>query len=723
MQKNNPINISTLLLSFFALLVFSVPAKAQQLVTIKNTIEKITGNQIEIFEDTSKKLEPLQAFTSRLYKLSEKEIPSYYENNSVHWLHCRITNESNSNLLMNIDYPILNQVDFYQVKRDSVINFVQDGFDKSYSTKKYQYQSFLFDLNLPKGDTCDYFIRVSSNTPFLLPISVGNKESVFYDANKPDIISGVYFGIMIALFLYNIFIFFSVKDRSYIYYVVYVIFMGLTQLALKGYCRRFLFEETPLVNGFTVIIFPCIAGITSINFGRAFLETKTISKKIDFGFNFFSYIYLAAILLVLTGFYALSYRIIDINVFLLVVYAFTVFSILAKRGKREARFLLISWTMLFIAIIIFILSNSGLLPYNGYTKYILYIGSALQAILLSIALADRINIYKKEKEKSQEDVLKASQENERLVREQNIVLEQKVTERTTELQAANGQLNNALSNLKEAQTQLVEAEKMASLGQLTAGIAHEINNPINFVKSNIKPLRLDVIDIFKIIDQYNQLHTSNITNIPVQLQTIDEAQKQINLDFIKSEIEHLIKGIEDGAERTAEIVRGLRVFSRLDESELKTANVHDGIDSTLVLLKNTMPHYVNILKDFKANASIECYPGKLNQVFMNILNNAIQAIKSKKIAHPNETITISTTDTDDKKIRISIKDTGTGMTEEVKHRIFEPFFTTKDVGEGTGLGMAIVFKIIEEHAGKIEVKSEPDKGAEFIITLPYIHSN
>ncbi len=168
----------------------------------------------------------------------------------------------------------------------------------------------------------------------------------------------------------------------------------------------------------------------------------------------------------------------------------------------------------------------------------------------------------------------------------------------------------------------------------------------------------------------------------------------------------LIGGIEEGAERTAEIVRGLRIFSRLDESEMKEVNIYDNINSTLILLRNASPHYLKIRKHYEAPGEIECYPGKLNQVFMNILTNGIQAIKAKPEKAEEEYIDIWVTEGDDC-MRITISDTGIGMTEEVKHKVFDPFFTTKDVGEGTGLGMSIVFKIIEKHHGKINVISSP----------------
>jgi signal transduction histidine kinase len=178
-----------------------------------------------------------------------------------------------------------------------------------------------------------------------------------------------------------------------------------------------------------------------------------------------------------------------------------------------------------------------------------------------------------------------------------------------------------------------------------------------------------------------------------------------------------MKGIENGAERTAEIVRGLRTFSRLDESVIKTANIHEGVDTTLLLLRSHIPDNIKIEKNYNAEGNIECFPGKLNQVFMNLLSNAVHAIKSKNTTNEQEHLTITTRDLENNMVMLSVKDSGKGMSQEILHKIFEPFFTTKDVGEGTGLGLAIVFKIIQEHSGKIDVLSEEGKGTEFIITL------
>ena len=345
------------------------------------------------------------------------------------------------------------------------------------------------------------------------------------------------------------------------------------------------------------------------------------------------------------------------------------------------------------------------LPFNNFTRYTMQIGSAIETVLLSFALADRINILKREKEQSQATALKALQQNEKLITEQNVVLEKKVEERTAEL-------NDTLSNLKNTQAQLVNVEKMASLGQLTAGIAHEINNPINFVSANIKPLRLDIEDVLGLVKKYETISSNDISTI--KLKEIDDYKKKIDFEYLKTEMDSLLSGIEDGAKRTTEIVSGLRNFSRLDEVDIKTVNINDGIASTLVVLRSAIPEDVKVKVDLGDISVIECFPGKLNQVFMNLIANAIYAINK------NESLTkqlmIKTYELNDH-IYVLIQDTGIGMTEEVKSKIFDPFFTTKDVGEGTGLGMSIVFKIIESHTAKIEIESEFGVGTKILLIL------
>ncbi len=271
-------------------------------------------------------------------------------------------------------------------------------------------------------------------------------------------------------------------------------------------------------------------------------------------------------------------------------------------------------------------------------------------------------------------------------------------------------LNRALTDLTQAQHQLVQSEKMSSLGLLTAGIAHEINNPINFVSANVNPLRRNLLDVREILEAYRALQTAS--DLPASLAALKKQEKALDLDYTLTEITALLNGIEEGAKRTAEIVQGLRNFARTDENAVKYADIHQGLDSTLTLLANKYRNHIEIVKEYADLPDIECYPGQLNQVFMNILSNAIQAIDG------SGTITIRTARVGNSKVEIRIRDTGGGMPEEVRKKIFDPFYTTKDVGVGTGLGLSISYGIIEKHGGSIEVDSEPGVGSEFIIRLP-----
>src|SRR5690606_15761706 len=377
------------------------------------------------------------------------------------------------------------------------------------------------------------------------------------------------------------------------------------------------------------------------------------------------------------------------------------------------------WSIFLLGIIFFVLKDVGIVPYNLYSVSAVQIGSVIEVVLLSFALADKINILEAQNRASREQALLATQETARIIREQNILLEQKVQERTHELQLPNAELEKALKELNEAESQLVESEKMASLGQLTAGIAHEINNPINFVTSNVHPLKRNVGILTQLI---NQIEAICLMDIPVdeKKQKIEQLKQEEDYDYLCTEIEYLLNGIGEGATRTAEIVKGLRIFSRLDEDDLKQANIHDGLDSTLAILNHQLGNYIKINKKYSELPLVECYPGKLNQVFLNIMTNAIHAINLRWNKQIGGELTVATR-SDDNNAYISIQDNGIGMDEATQKKIFEPFFTTKEVGEGTGLGMSIAYNTIKKHNGYIELESTPGVGTTFTLVIPLVH--
>jgi len=283
----------------------------------------------------------------------------------------------------------------------------------------------------------------------------------------------------------------------------------------------------------------------------------------------------------------------------------------------------------------------------------------------------------------------------------NVSLENQVIERTAQLQ-------ETLQKLKSAQAQLVQSEKMVSLGQLVAGIAHEINNPIGAIYANMPPLAEYIDDIKSTVE----IAENNLDE--TGLKTLNEYKEQIDYAFVVSDLEHLLSSQKQAADRIRNIVLSLRNFSRLDQGDVKTVLLEEGIDSTLQMLLHNYKNRIVIEKDYTLNQQVECYAGEMNQVFMNILANAIQAIPE------TGTIFITTAKVNENAV-ISIADTGTGMPDEVKAKIFDPFFTTKDVGEGTGLGLSISYGIIEKHHGTLTVESSQsveNHGTRFIIAIP-----
>ncbi len=299
----------------------------------------------------------------------------------------------------------------------------------------------------------------------------------------------------------------------------------------------------------------------------------------------------------------------------------------------------------------------------------------------------------------------------------------------TQSQLQTEQIGQTLSNLKKAQTQLIQSEKMSSLGQLVAGIAHEINNPVNFIYGNITHINQYTEDLLGVLEMYQQIYDCNNDDI-------NERAEAIDLEFLVEDLPHMLSSIKIGASRIRDIVLSLRNFSRLDEADLKFVDIHKGIDSTLLILQYRLKAKpdspsIEVIQEYGNLPEVECYPGQLNQVLMNILSNAIDAleegfsnsfweIKTAKNKSLIPKIKISTQISDDKnRIIICITDNGLGMTEEVKKKMFDPFFTTKPVGKGTGLGLSISYQIItDRHHGSFKCKSLPNQGTEFSIEIP-----
>ncbi|NEO57059.1 MAG: response regulator [Okeania sp. SIO3B5] len=307
------------------------------------------------------------------------------------------------------------------------------------------------------------------------------------------------------------------------------------------------------------------------------------------------------------------------------------------------------------------------------------------------------------------------------IQDKNLILEQMIED----LESTNQELKERLEQLKKAQLQLVQSEKMATLGQVVAGVAHEINNPVGFIEGNICHALEYVEALIHLVSLYQKKLSTPDPEIQEYIEDID-------LDFLIEDFPQAIASMKTGVERIRNISTALRTFSRGDNDRQVSFNIHDGIDSALLILKHRLKDNgehpaIKVIKEYGKLPEINCFPGKLNQVFMNIIANAIDALEESNIgktfeeieATPNQ-ITITTeVDSENQQIIIRIKDNGIGMKDEVKQKIFDHLFTTKGVGKGTGLGLSISRQIVEEkHGGKLSFNSAPGTGTEFVIALP-----
>ena len=336
---------------------------------------------------------------------------------------------------------------------------------------------------------------------------------------------------------------------------------------------------------------------------------------------------------------------------------------------------------------------------------------------------------KLELEKRTQELIKV---NERLQKdiEKRQKIESSLRESEMKLKKQTQELQDTLDALQKTQLKLIQSEKMSSVGQLVAGIAHEINNPVNFIYGNITYAQEYVDELLELLELYN-------ISYPQKTVKIQEKIKDIELDFLKEDLNKLLQSMKLGSERIRDLVISLRNFSRLNEAQMKIVNIHEGLDNTLLILQNQLilkgtHRGIQVMKEYGNIPEIECYPGQLNQVFINIISNAIDSLQEAFTQNNIQSINIQgqifnfpiilvkTEETSDKQyIIIRIIDNGKGMSKEIINNLFNPFFTTKSIGKGTGLGLSISYQIItEKHKGNLECTSSIENGTQFIIKIP-----
>lgn len=601
---------------------------------------------------------------------------------------------------------IFDSVTFYELKDNKLNLLGYSGREviKSNRIIKDPYPSIklMFDTDSSK----EIIIHYKCSNQYVIPILIRDYNEYQTLILNRNILFGAFLGIMICMFLYNLILFSLTKDWNYTYYLPYMLGVMFAQIGFLG-IDDILFAHIQTSNLF-IYMGSSLGGVFGALFAKRFLDLKTKPKWMNYSINFGIILYVLVAVFFVFGYLNIGYQVIQIAG-LISVFSLLIVSIkLAIQGDKRALQYLYAWTILLVSLIFYFLKDVGIIAPTNFSTFAFATGIVLEIVLLSLVLANQINVYKKQKEEANQRAIHEIRKNEELVINQNLILEEKVKERTTELE-------EALQNLKAAQSQLVQSEKMASLGVLTAGIAHEINNPINFVSANVIPLKENIQILSKLLEEYKKIDPFSPEK---ELDRMLAMEKEFELDYLLKETDMLLTGIEEGAKRTHSIVDGLKTFSRGDGLEESLADINNGIQSTLSVLKSKLKG-INVILNLGSIPMVNCQAGKLNQVFLNLINNAIDALEEKHgPSSSNSILEITTLVNQQNAIEILIKDNANGVKDDLREKLFEPFFTTKAVGKGTGLGLAISYGIVEEHNGLIEFESEVEKGTIFKVVLP-----
>ncbi len=641
---------------------------------------------------------------------------------SAYWIKGTLRNETNEKIYLELANPTLTDVQLYEFDTAGILKSKQHSgnwlpFEK-WENKDLDYR---LPLYAAQHESETFFLRVQHYRGTQFTLNAGTELALYSESTRRRMFEMFYYGIIAVMVLYNLFIYFTLKDKAYLYYVLYTFLMGILNAVVNGDTFKYLWPGAPVLNHFIDII-SCFVGATAILFAMHFLVIRQNSPSFHRWLRILTWCYLGLIPVILIQRFLLPghmqamvliFSAIAAITFLLIVALIWAGIIVLRKGYEPARFYLAGWSFLLGGVIIFILKDFNLVPYNFFTVKSMQVGSAAEALLLSMALANRINLLKREKEEARLQTLQSLEENKKLITEQNIVLEKKVDERTQELKQANKQLLTAIQSLEETQTQLIQREKMASLGELTAGIAHEIKNPLNFI-NNFSDVNAELIEELK-----NELQADN-------------KHEALSLaDSIKENAER----ISNHGKRADSIIKSMLQHSRTSTGDKQPADINALADEYLRLT-----YHVLRAKDKSFNATLETNFDKnigliniigqdIGRVLLNLYNNAFYALTEKNTSiHTSAqvslagqkyqpTILVSTKLINDK-IEIRVKDNGSGIPQKVVDKIFQPFFTTKSAGEGTGLGLSLSYDIIKAHGGEIKVVTKEGEGSEFIVELP-----
>ena len=691
----------------------------------------------------------------------ERNVIGFMFNKEDYWIKFDFKNESDeNNYIIVFERNKIEEVVFYNSDENNRYLPIITGDNYPFSTRALKDINFSFPISIEKNQTKTYYFKISS--PKLMvtfPVNLYKTDSYYLNEKNKSFARGVIYGSLFFIIIISLFLYLYTFEKTYLYFFIYVFIITIAELSFRSNITEYVPFFIHRFLNFNLLNIIDISGFFLLLFTYNFLLLKKHS-------NIFSNIY--KIFLIIIGLWVvISYFVpypihffITVNINNLAIYAINLTSaiIILRKKYTPARFYLTAYIVAFIGIFISPLYESGRIQRMFLTENLFHLSFIGQSLLMVVAMLDKMKFFQKEKDNAEEKVRIYAN----YLEDMNKNLENLVNERTKEL-------SNTLENLKNTQAELVQSEKMAALGQLVAGVAHEINTPLGAINASVQnmgdilkndfPTLSDFFEklteteknIFFVLYSYSNKNTGNLSTIEIrkykrkirqelsglnitdsdyladiltEMRIFDldtQLKNSLNSNNIKIIIEksykfsNLLRNIniiEQSIGKVSKIVFALKKYAHYDQiDEMKPANIVETVETILILYYNQLKHGIEIVKNYESVPNILCYADELNQVWTNIIHNALQAMDYKG------KLTIDIRQKDDK-VFVSFTDTGKGIADEHKNKIFVPFFTTKPRGEGSGLGLDIVKKIIDKHNGSINFESKIGEGTTFTVVLP-----
>ncbi len=593
------------------------------------------------------------------------------------WIKFSVENKDINQSYLELMFPLIDKATLYTVDNDKIIDVQKSGQNTPLETRALHTNNITFNLKKSESTTITYFLNVNAKWICNIKPRIGTYKSILKTSHYHDLLHGIFYGVILVLVLYNFFIYLKLKDIVYVLYSLYLFCVSAFIVRHEGLTVEFIFNKNPSLNDYTLIL-PSLAGIFGMFFTVNFLNTKkelpSIHKALKIILSFYSLSLMAAF----AGYFELSllsaHLIMPVSTTVIVIAAVIIW----KRGNTTAKYYLMGWASLTIGISIFLLENSGLIPHSIFTEYALHVGIASEAIILSYAIAHRFGLIKEEQEKMQIEMIQMFKLSQNLVSEQNRILEQKVEERTKELQAALEEVNYKEEKLQEYATQLENSNK--ELTEFAHIASHDLKAPLRSIMS-----------FAQLFERRNKAK-------------FDDTDREY-FNFIKS-----------SANQSARLIEDLLNYSKIDKNLGKPVDVD--INNCLLVAEMNMQ---SLIREKNAQIIYENLPilrghsSLITQLFQNLINNGIKYNTSEQ-----PTIKINLQHNERQECVFSIKDNGIGIAPENYENIFAMFrrLHTQSEFDGTGIGLAFCMRIVETYGGKIWLESTLGEGTTFYFTLP-----